>query len=57
MFCQHMHRKLKEMRKKNKFWDELDVVMKDVLSTEMLIVRGYLNGHVGRKSGRFESIH
>ena len=42
---------------KDRFWVELDTVLKDVSSTEMVIVGGDLNGHVGRKSDWFESIH
>ena len=47
---------LSEAVKKN-FWEELDVMVRDVPSSEKLFIGGDFNGHVGTTSGGFERVH
>ena len=42
---------------KRKFWEDLDVMVRNVHSSEKLFIGGDFNGHVGSSSGGFERVH
>ena len=42
---------------KRQFWEDLDVLIRAVPSSEKLFIGGDLNGHVGTTSAGFEAVH
>ena len=42
---------------KRQFWEDLDVLIRAVPSSEKLFIEGDLNGHVGTASVCFEAVH
>ena len=42
---------------KEKFWTEFDALVSEISGKEKLVVGGDLNGHVGRKSDGFSTVH
>ena len=42
---------------KRKFWEDLDVMVRNVHSSEKLFIGGDFNGHVGSSSRGFERVH
>nr|GEX21080.1 hypothetical protein [Tanacetum cinerariifolium] len=47
---------LKEAEKKS-FWDLLDDLVRECLTTQQLIIAGDLNGHIGANADGFSSVH
>jgi hypothetical protein len=42
---------------KRRFWEDLENMIRGVLSSEKLFIGGDLNGHVGTVRGGFERVH
>ncbi|XP_076910640.1 uncharacterized protein LOC143568357 [Bidens hawaiensis] len=44
-------------REKTEFWDRLDVVVRATPREEKIFIRGDFNGHIGKESDGFKSVH
>jgi hypothetical protein len=42
---------------KKQFWEDLEEMLRDIPSSEKLIIGGDFNGHVGTTNGGFEGVH
>jgi len=38
-------------------WEDLDMVIQDVLQTEKLYIGGDFNGHIGAKPDGYDTVH
>ncbi|XP_055835115.1 uncharacterized protein LOC129903590 [Solanum dulcamara] len=42
---------------KRLFWEDLDELVRGILSTEKIFIGGDLNGHIGTTSNNFDDVH
>jgi len=42
---------------KKLFWEDLDLVIQDIPQSEKLFIGGDFNGHIGAKSGGYDTVH
>ena len=47
----------RSQEEKDKFWDKVCELMEGIKDSEMIVLGGDLNGHVGRRSDGYEGVH